>query len=271
MLISTIIERWGWPALLGGSFVYSLILYGIGSGLSYHWHFGRKRRRLMPDYVPNRRENRWAILLSVLSIAGNCLLLLPVLLAIGDGHSRLYESVGEHGWAWAALSVAGAIAFVESAIYWIHRGLHTPLLFRWLHCHHHRFRMPTPFISFAFHPLDNFAQSAPYHLYIFLVPMPEAAYLALLGLAAVWTLLIHDRVVWVSPKLVNNTGCHTAHHWYCRYNYGNYFTFWDRLCATYFNPTGLPAKFFAAKHGALRPSTAAAPVPHAPAVLPLTD
>jgi len=97
-------------------------------------------------------------------------------------------------------------------------------------------------------PLDSFAQSLPYHAYMFLVPMPEAAYLALIGFASVWTLLIHDQSAWVAPKFINNAGCHTVHHWHYQYNYGNYFTFWDRIAGTYFNPNGLPARFVAAKY-----------------------
>jgi Delta7-sterol 5-desaturase len=261
MLTSWIVYHWGWPGLFGFSLIFSLALYAIGAGLSYLWHFRLNRHRLMPDFVPDWRENRRAIHLSAISIAGNALFVLPIQLAIVGGYTRLYPAM-ERGWGWGTLAVIGAVLFAEGSIYWIHRALHTPTLFRWLHHRHHRFRMPTPFVSFAFHPLDDFAQSAPYHLYIFLVPMPELAYFALIGLAAVWTLLIHDRVVWISPRLINNSGCHTAHHWYYRHNYGNYFTFMDRLGGTYFDPAGLPDRFFAAKYGELERLTDFVPDTH---------
>ena len=66
-----------------------------------------------------------------------------------------------------------------------------------------------------------------------------------------WSLMIHDQVRWVPFRFVNHTGCHTAHHWYFRYNYGNYFTFWDRLCGTYFDPEELPEQFIASKQALL--------------------
>jgi lathosterol oxidase len=65
--------------------------------------------------------------------------------------------------------------------------------------------------------------------------------------------MIHDRVRW-SPdclgSILNHTACHTAHHWFYRYNYGNYFTFWDKLCGTYCDPDRLPERFFAVKSAA---------------------
>lgn len=33
------------------------------------------------------------------------------------------------------------------------------------------FKIPTPFASHAFHPLDGFLQSLPYHLYPFIFPL----------------------------------------------------------------------------------------------------
>ena len=250
MLIETIHSQLGWAGLLGVFFIYSTILYLIGTNLSYYWYFKRKRQRLMPDYVPNPREKKQAIRLSLISIAGNCLLVLPLELAIAHGYSQLYASAATTNWAMALMSVLGALLFAETAIYWIHRGLHAPWPYRHLHRYHHRFRMPTPFVSYAFHPLDNFLQALPYHVYVFIVPMPEFAYLALLGAATVWTILIHDRVVWVRPGLINNSGCHTVHHWFFRYNYGNYFAIWDRLMGTYVDPVNLPEQFFAAKYTA---------------------
>jgi len=248
MFQTLIFENWGALGLLGVSLAFGLTLYAFVAGLSYYWLFVRASVRHAPDCIPGWRENRKAIRWSMLNIFGNALLILPIQLLIVFGHSRLYGPALERGWGWAAVATVGAILFAESCIYWIHRALHTPALFRWLHRPHHRFRLPTPFVSYAFHPLDSFAQSLPYHAYMFLVPMPEAAYLALIGFASVWTLLIHDQSAWVAPKFINNAGCHTVHHWHYQYNYGNYFTFWDRIAGTYFNPNGLPARFVAAKY-----------------------
>ena len=44
-------------------------------------------------------------------------------------------------------------------------------VYKHLHKLHHRWIVPTPFASHAFHWLDSFLQSSPYHLYAFLFPI----------------------------------------------------------------------------------------------------
>ena len=109
-----------------------------------------------------------------------------------------------------------------------------------------------------------------YHIFIFLVPTNVWVYVGLWMFSAVWTIMIHDRVRW-SPDflgpIVNHTGCHTAHHWHCRYNYGNYFTFWDKLCGTYFDPEHLPEQFFAVK-SSRKSSLQSSPVIKPPIAVP---
>jgi lathosterol oxidase len=80
--------------------------------------------------------------------------------------------------------------------------------------------------------------------------------------------MIHDRVRWTPAYLgpiINHTGCHTIHHWCYRYNYGNYFTIWDKLCGTYCDPNRLPERFFAVKLPGVPPRVleAAATLPEA--------
>ena len=69
------------------------------------------------------------------------------------------------------LSCFTFIAFTDACIYWIHRFLHHRLVYKHLHKTHHTWKVPTPFASHAFHPMDGFLQSCPYHLYLFLFPL----------------------------------------------------------------------------------------------------
>jgi Delta7-sterol 5-desaturase len=249
MLYGLIYGQYGWPGLVAFSLSFAFLLYGTVASVFYLYYFRRHRAYFLPSYRPDRAELRHALRWSIYGILGNALLLLPIQLLIVHGYSRLYHQPGALGWVYLAVSLAGAILFSESCIYWIHRGLHTRRLYHLLHRYHHHYREPTPLVSFSFHPVDSFAQSLPYHIFVFVLPLQEWAYFGLIGFAAIWTLLIHNRVVWVPPSLINNTGCHMAHHWYYRYNYGNYFTLWDRLAGTYFDPAGLPERFFASKYG----------------------
>ncbi|CAK9301603.1 unnamed protein product [Gordionus sp. m RMFG-2023] len=132
------------------------------------------------------------------------------------------------------------IAFTDALIYWIHRMLHYPPVYIKFHKQHHKWKVPTPFASHAFHPLDGFAQSLPYHIYPFLFPLSSHLYLLLFVSVNVWTVSIHDGVYSVPTRLkwaINGAAHHTDHHLFYRYNYGQFTTIWDRIGRTYKDPS----------------------------------
>jgi sterol desaturase/sphingolipid hydroxylase (fatty acid hydroxylase superfamily) len=55
------------------------------------------------------------------------------------------------------------------------------------------FVVPTPFASHAFHPLDGYLQSVPYHLFIFLFPLHRWLYLGLFVFVNFWSILVRFR------------------------------------------------------------------------------
>ena len=50
--------------------------------------------------------------------------------------------------------------------------------------------VPTPFASHAFHPLDGYLQSVPYHLFIFIFPIHRVLYLVLFILVNFWSIFV---------------------------------------------------------------------------------
>lgn len=48
-----------------------------------------------------------------------------------------------------------------------------------------------------------------------------------------WTVSIHDNEGVYSGVILNGAEHHTIHHRKFIYNYGQYFTLWDRLCGTH--------------------------------------
>lgn len=138
------------------------------------------------------------------------------------------------------MSAVFFILFTDCLIYWIHRGLHHRLVYSAIHKPHHAWKVTTPFASHAFHPIDGFLQSTPYHIYVFLFPMHKVLYLALYIAVNIWTVSIHDgdfRVPALLKPIVNGAAHHTDHHLLYTYNYGQYFTLWDRIGGSFRNPT----------------------------------
>ena len=125
-------------------------------------------------------------------------------------------------------------------IYWIHRGLHHKKVYKYIHKAHHIWKVPTPFASHAFHPVDGFLQSCPYHIYPFLFPLHKFTYLGLFVFVNFWTVSIHDgyyRVPDTFKPIVNGSAHHTDHHLFYNFNYGQFFTLWDRIGKTFRNPS----------------------------------
>jgi lathosterol oxidase len=241
-------DSFGVPGLIVATFAFSAALYFVLAGATYAAVFVWQRRRLVPDYRPADRDLRREIGATMINLLGNCVLFLPIQLAIVFGYTQIYFTVEEYGWAYLAFSAVAALAFAETGIYWLHRALHTPYLFRHLHAHHHGYRTTTPFTSLAFHPVDGFVQSLPYHVFAFVVPINIWLYLVLVFATVIWSVKIHDRVRVLPFDFVNHTGCHTLHHLRCAYNLGQYFTFWDRWCGTYRDPAvELPDEYRASK------------------------
>lgn len=222
------------------TFVFLLVngyaLYWLLAALSYLFFFVWKKNTFNPGYRPDWRENLTAMKWGFYSVAGNALLTAPIHVLIANGHSKAYSDVNEFGWGYLVLTIVILLSITETAVYWAHRILHWGPLWDRLHKYHHQFHKPTPWVGVAFHPLDSFMQGLPHHLCVFLFPININVYLVSVTLLTIWAVSIHDRVSIVRWGAINYAGHHTLHHYYDDYNFGQYTTFWDRLCGTYRSP-----------------------------------
>jgi len=214
---------------VGGTLSYLLI-----SGLSYIFLFDKETRK---DKRFLKNQELLEMTLSLWSIPVMAIPSTFIFLAEVKGYSQLYESVeGVSGWLYMAATVVLYLFFTDTLIYWIHRWLHHPLLYSIIHKPHHRWITPTPFASYAFHPADGFLQSTPYHIFAFIIPLNKYLYLGLFIFVCTWTVSIHDGKGFYMGKIINGSDHHTIHHSDFFYNYGQYFTFWDRICGTHREP-----------------------------------
>jgi Delta7-sterol 5-desaturase len=218
--------------LLVGGWIYYLLLAGTSYLVLFVWQRARFHPAFCPDFASIRAQIVW----SIVSVAGNVTLMMPVHLAIASGHSQIYFDVGAHAWWWLPLQLVGMLVVTETLVYWIHRALHRDWLYSRIHATHHSFVVPTPFTGVAFHPLDSFMQAAPMHLCAFLFPIHIGVYLGFVGFITAWAVMIHDRTSFMPWRGINYTGHHTLHHWLYDCNFGQFFTLWDRICGTYRDP-----------------------------------
>ncbi|CAG7667557.1 unnamed protein product [Allacma fusca] len=138
------------------------LLYFSTASISYFFVFDHRLRK-HPKFLKNQEWKEIEVAAKGVPLMG-FLSVLCFLLEI-RGYSRLLNSVEESslGWYSIPISTATFILFTDCLIYWIHRGLHHPSIYKDLHKTHHLWKVPTPFASHAFHPIDGFVQSFPYH------------------------------------------------------------------------------------------------------------
>ncbi|XP_032378692.1 lathosterol oxidase [Etheostoma spectabile] len=217
-----------------------LIYLGFGA-LSFYYVFDHK---LMthPQFIKN--QVRKEIQLAIASIFWMSFPTVAIFFWEIKGYSQLYDNIRESslGWPGVYLSIAGFLFFTDMFIYWIHRSMHHKSIYKHLHKQHHIFKIPSPFASHAFHPLDGFLQSLPYHIYPFIFPLHKVVYLSLFVFVNIWTISIHDgdyRIPGPLICLINGAAHHVDHHLFFNYNYGQYFTLWDRLGGSYRHPSAL--------------------------------
>eukprot|EP01126_Amoeba_proteus_P037525 TRINITY_DN3871_c1_g1_i2.p1 TRINITY_DN3871_c1_g1~~TRINITY_DN3871_c1_g1_i2.p1 ORF type:complete len:178 (-),score=11.53 TRINITY_DN3871_c1_g1_i2:187-720(-) len=138
------------------------------------------------------------------------------------------------GWNYLIFSMVLFFIFTDFTIYWVHRWLHLPSVYKYLHKDHHTYRWTTPFSSHAFHYIDGWSQGVQYYVFVYIFPFHHLLFISMFLFVNCWTVMIHDQVDFMSPsKFLLSTGHHTIHHTKFNYNYGQYFTFWDRICGTY--------------------------------------
>ncbi|KAB8213109.1 hypothetical protein BDV33DRAFT_82468 [Aspergillus novoparasiticus] len=214
--------------------IFGLITYFISATLSYIFIWDKTTVK-HPKFLKNQIPMEIAQTMGSMPIMS--LLTAPFLVAEVRGYAKLYDGFSDEPFPYySIIQFPLFIAFTDFCIYWIHRGLHHPLIYKSLHKPHHKWIMPSPFASHAFHPLDGWSQSVPYHVFPFIFPLQKVAYVFLFGFINLWTVLIHDGEYVANSPVINGAACHTMHHLYFNYNYGQFTTLWDRLGGSYRKP-----------------------------------
>jgi len=213
--------------------IFVMLLYFIFATLSYLFIFDKATFK-HPKYLSH--QIRLEIQQTMTSIPFMALLTAPFFLAEVRGFGNLYGNIDDYPRWYFYFQFPLFLLFTDCGIYWIHRGLHHKSVYKTLHKPHHKWIMPTPYASHAFHPVDGWAQSLPYHIFPFIFPLHKIAYLFLFCFINVWTILIHDGEYVANSPLINGAACHTMHHLYFNYNYGQFTTLWDRLGGSYRKP-----------------------------------
>lgn len=161
---------------------------------------------------------------------------------IGDrlGLLLLYRQPNLYGWGWFVASVIILIVLHDCWFYWMHWILHRSKPFRRFHVHHHRSHNPSPFTAYSFSVGEAVLTALYFPLVLATVPVSEfAAFLFTAHMMLVNA--VHHCGYEIFPSNRNGTPLldwltttthHDLHHADGRWNFGFYFTHWDRWMGT---------------------------------------
>ena len=228
-----------WPAI----FAFDLARYLIAAGLAaaaLHLLARRLEARRIRPGAPAAGQRRSEIAASLRTALIFSLVGFGIQLGVEAGVLKVYPAIADRGWPYFAFSVVLAIVAHDAYFYWTHRAMHHPLLFRWFHRRHHRSVVPTPWTAYAFDAPEALVQALFLPLFLAAVPMHGFAIFLFLANMIVRNVLGHSGYELLPRSLAhsrawgwsNGVTHHDLHHETFRWNYGFYFTWWDRLMGT---------------------------------------
>jgi lathosterol oxidase len=220
--------------------------YLIFAGITFLLFYVIKRRAWLymkiQQRFPQRKqiatEIKWSML-SFLVIASFSFVLR--LLSRNDViHIKIYRVFAEHSTWYYVLTTGFVIFFHDTYFYWAHRLMHHPVLYRHVHHVHHLSKDPTPWASFAFHPLEALIEVGFVPILILSIPLHWSSLLILSMWQISFNVMGHlgyetfPRSFIRNPffKWLNTSTNHNMHHKYVGCNYGLYFNIWDRIMST---------------------------------------
>jgi sterol desaturase/sphingolipid hydroxylase (fatty acid hydroxylase superfamily) len=191
-----------------------------------------------------------------------------ILFIVGSGRSAFTTDLAAAGGpAGVSLSLLGLVLFNDLWFYVVHRILHLPFLFKFIHLTHHRSVDVNPFSSYSFHFLEPLMLSAWFIPVAFFVPLYLPALGALQVIGLLNNLMSHLGYELMPPwilkipviRMTNTATFHNMHHIYFNGNYGLHTRIWDRLLGT--EVEGYERAFLARDVAAARTPSSSSPSP----------
>lgn len=230
--------------LIAGMFIVISGRYFLIAGLFHTWFYAWKKevwknRALGKKTVDKKQfytEVKWSLVTAfIFAIAGAITALLWQ-----KGYTRLYTNVKDFSIWWLPVSLLLSMLIHETYYYWLHRWMHKPKVFKLLHKVHHDSSTTSAWTAFSFHPLEGVLQAAilpltiivlPMHVYVLLLQLTVMTFSSVINHLEIETYPANFHRHFIGKWIIGATH-HSLHHKQFKYNFGLYFTFWDKWKST---------------------------------------
>ncbi|MFV8373936.1 sterol desaturase family protein [Flavobacterium sp. LB1P62] len=222
-------------------FRYFLIA-GIAYFVFYIWKKNKLSHLKIQDKFPTSNQLKNEIFFSFLTLLIYSGTSGIVLYWYQKGITKIYLDIADYGIFYLIGSIFLMILIHDTYFYWTHKLMHS---YKWLykfHKIHHLSHNPTPWTAFAFHPAEALISLGIIPLIIFIMPIHPLALVLFLTFMTIYNVLIHlgyeifskKKIFHLIGKWKNTTTNHDLHHEIGGgFNYGLYFSIWDRIMGTY--------------------------------------
>ena len=155
-------------------------------------------------------------------------------------YTKIYGSIDSYGQLYFWFSFVLMAVVHDTYFYWTHRLIHSQHLFKKIHLVHHKSTNPSPWTSYAFHPLEALLQALIIPIIVLLFPVQKLALIIYFLLQFLHNIYGHSGYELLPSfirntivgRLLNTSLIHNRHHKNVNGNYGLLFTFWDKLMRT---------------------------------------
>ena len=210
----------------------NITFFFVAGGL-FHWLLHRgdsadvSRRRHQPDKRQTRAMIRGKLPLVLLNgVILNTIVGAGIALSTGP-HGAGYWHSSRHGIVAALLSTAALFPFYHFTLFYFHRAMHRPRLFRAFHHLHHRFKAPMFLDALYEHPLEATYGGLVLIAPLFLFPVSLYGYLAFFAVVGAHEIIDHSGIDLDLP-LLSRSLHHDEHHRRSNCYYGQLLPVLDR-------------------------------------------
>lgn len=236
-MTETIFEYWLREA--GGSvkdyFTFATIAFVLFYIILKKPMWFRKVQQKMPKISDYGRD----IFYSMISVSIFATIALFTFYFLGD-YTNVYPDISEYGWGYYLFTWAFMLFVHDTYFYWMHRFMHHPKMFKYIHLVHHKSTNPSPWTAYAFHPLEATLEALIIPIFAFSIPIHGPAIGMFFLFQIVYNVYGHlgfelypkgFHKTWIG-RYINTSVAHNLHHDKFHGNYGLYFLIWDRWMGT---------------------------------------
>ncbi len=221
-------------------FVRYLVVSKVYHNFFFHWNKQKFKHRVLNTRRLRKKQSQKEIYWSAIGSAIFTVLGMGLIILWQRGHTAIYTELDAYPLWYLPISILLVLFIHDTYYYWVHRWMHLPRVYRSVHRTHHMSVQTTAHTSFSFHPLESLLQAIAIPLLVVWLPINIWAVMFILLLMTLSATINHAGVEiypsswgrhWLG-KWIIGAAHHDDHHKKFTYNYGLYFTFWDKWMGT---------------------------------------